>query len=133
MNTEDLLELANEVGADNTTSVKDLLGLQYEIPYLIFQINVGKYRLAITYGNDEDRIIRKYSDENGIVRKYKGNIYTLNIQDEEPHANFDWKSKWAKNLINKQLSIFMPIIQKFMVDALTDNLYIMEDGELVKQ
>ena len=64
MNTEDLLELANEVGADNTTSVKDLLGLQYEIPYLIFQINVGKYRLAITYGNDE----------NGIIKKYKGKL-----------------------------------------------------------
>ena len=27
----------------------------------------------------------------------------------------------------------MPIIQKFMVDALTDNLYVMEDGKLVKQ
>lgn len=123
METEDLLELANEVGADKTTSVKDLLGLQYEIPYLIFQINVGKYRLAITYGNDE----------NGIIRKYKGNIYTLNIRDNGPHASFDWKSKWAKNLINKQLSIFMPIIQKFMVDALTDNLYIVEDGKLVRQ
>lgn len=123
MNTEDLLELANEVGADNTTSVKDLLGLQYEIPYLIFQINVGKYRLAITYGNDE----------NGIIKKYKGNIYILDIQGDEHHTNFPWKGEWARNLINKQLSIFMPIIQKFMVDALTDNLYIMEDDELVKQ
>ncbi|MBO4821912.1 MAG: hypothetical protein J5548_10685 [Prevotella sp.] len=120
MNTEDLLELANEVGADNAMSVKDLLGLQFEIPDLIFQINVGKYRLAITYGKGE----------NGVIKKYKGNIFTLNIRDKEPHASFDLKSEWVKHLINKQLSIFMPIIQKFMVDALTDNLSIMEDNKL---
>ena len=104
-------------------SVKDLLGLQFEIPDLIFQINVGKYRLAITYGKGKV----------GIIKKYKGNIYTLNIRDEGPHASFNWKSGWARNLINKQLSIFMPIIQKFMVDALTDSLYIIEDGILGKQ
>lgn len=31
------------------------------------------------------------------------------------------------------LNTFLPIIQKFMMDALTDNLFIMEDGNLVKQ
>ena len=112
MNTKDLLELANEVGVDNSTSVNDLLGLQAEISDMVYQITIGKYRLAITFGG-------KAPSE---IKKYRGNIYTLNIQDDEPHAQFHWKGEWARNLINKQLSTFMPIIQKFMVDALTDNL-----------
>lgn len=112
MNTKDLLELAKEVGIDEDTTVNDLLGLQSEIPDLIYQINIGKYRLAITFGGHKPPIIEKF----------RGNIYILNIQDNEPHAQFNWNSDWAKNLITKQLNIFMPTIQKFMIDALTDSL-----------
>lgn len=112
MDTKDLLELAKEVEVDGSTSVRDLLGLQSEIPNMIYQITIGKYRLAITFGGEA-------SSE---IKKYKGNIYTLNIQDGEPHAQFHWKGEWARNLIDKQLSIFMPTIQKFMVDALIDSL-----------
>lgn len=112
MDTKDLLELTQEVGVDGNTTVDDLLGLQSEIPELIYQINVGKYRLAITFGGQEPPTIKKF----------RRNIYTLNIQDDEPHTQFHWKGKWARNLIAKQLNLFMPTIQKFMVDALTDNL-----------
>lgn len=112
MNTKDLLELAQEVGISEDTSVKDLLGLQSEIPEMIYQINIGKYRLAITWGGQWLPVIHKY----------KGNIYVLNIQDEESRHPFDWRGDWAKDLITKQLHIFMPIIQEFMVEALTDTL-----------
>ena len=113
MNTKDLLELAKETGVEDSTSVSDLLGLQAEIPGMIYQITIGKYRLAITFGGN-------FPSE---IRRYRGNIYTLNIQDSETHDMFYWKGEWAKNLIEKQLSEFMPVIQKFMVDALTDNLH----------
>jgi hypothetical protein len=112
MNTNDLLELAQEVGVSKDTSVKDLLGLQSEIPDMIYQINIGKYRLAITFGGHKPPIIEKF----------RGNIYTLNIQDDDSHAQFHWKGEWARELITKQLNLFMPTIQKFMIDALIDNL-----------
>ncbi len=112
MNTEDLLELASEIGIDENSSIKDLLGLQTEIPNMIYQINVGKYRLAITFGGETEPEIKKH----------RGNIYTLNIQDYESHANFPWKGEWAKNLISKQLDLFMPIIKEFMVKALVGTL-----------
>ena len=119
MGTKDLLELAQEVGISENTSVKDLLGLQAEIPEMIYQVNVGKYRLAITFGGQRP----------AVIQKYRGNIYTLNIKDDEPHAQFYWKGEWARNLITRQLNLFMPIIQKFMVDALTDSLKIEEEPQ----
>ena len=112
MDTKDLLELAKEVGIDGEATVEDLLGLQSEIPNIVYQINIGKYRLAITFGGQEPPVIKKF----------RGNIYTLNIQDDEPHAQFYWKGEWARDLITKQLNLFMPVIKKFMVDALTDSL-----------
>ena len=112
MDTKDLLELAKEVEMREDATVDDLLGLQSEIPELIYQINIGKYRLAITFGGQEPPIIEKF----------RGNIYTLNIQDDDSHAQFRWKGEWARELITKQLNLFMPTIQKFMIDALIDNL-----------
>ena len=115
MNTENLLELVKESGVNGNIPVKDFLGLQSVIPYMIYQINIGIYRLAIVYGGE---------GWSGFTS------YDLFLSDD---PGFDWKGEWARELIDKQLSIFMPIIQKFMVDALTDNLYVMEDGKLVKQ
>ena len=112
MDTKDLLELTAEIGVSSDTSVKDLLGLQLEIPETIYQITIGKYRLAITWGGQWP----------SVIYNYKGNIYTLNIQDKEPHHRFNWKGEWAKDLISKQLDVFMPTIQKFMIEALTDGL-----------
>lgn len=54
--------------------------------------------------------------------KNEGNTYYLNIASSEDYGDFDWKGEWAKSLLNKQLSIFMPIIQKIIANALTDTL-----------
>ena len=112
MNTKDLLELAQEVGISENTSVKDLLGLQLEIPEMIFQINIGKYRLAVTFGG-------KYPQT---IQKYRGNIYTLNIEDDDPHAQFKWEGDWAKELITRQLTNYISIIQEFMIQSLMGTL-----------
>ena len=116
MDTKDLLELAQETGASKDTTVADLLGLQTEFPSMIYQINIGKYRLAITYGDQRP----------SAIKRHRGNIYTLNIQDEESHTQFHWEGEAARNLIDRQLTVFMPIIQKFMVEALTNSLKIEE-------
>ena len=151
MNTEDLLELVKESGVNGNIPVKDFLGLQSEIPYMIYQINIGVYRLAIVYGGEgwsgfnsydlfsTDDELKDHITEHivevfrTVIHKYRGHIYVLNVCDNHRYPAFDWKGEWARALIDKQLSIFMPIIQKFMVDALTDNLYVMEDGKPVKQ
>lgn len=112
MNTKDLLELAKEVEANNDTKIENLLGLQNEIPEMIYQINIGKYRLAITFGGEYEPTIKKY----------RGNIYTLNIQDDESHANFPWKGDLAKSIINKQLNLFMSSIKEFMIESLLGTL-----------
>jgi hypothetical protein len=49
-------------------------------------------------------------------------VFSLNIASAEDFGAFDLEN--AKDLLNKQLLIFIPIIQKFIVDALTDTLKI---------
>ncbi|MBR3454892.1 MAG: hypothetical protein IKH26_06185 [Bacteroidaceae bacterium] len=52
MNTENLFELVKESGVNGNIPVKDFLSLQSVIPYMIYQINIGIYRLAIVYGGE---------------------------------------------------------------------------------
>lgn len=58
------------------------------------------------------------------VRKIDEDNYVLNIAPDENFAAFEWRGEWAKNLVNKQLSAYQPIIQKFMADAATDSLVL---------
>lgn len=113
----------------------------------IGQITVGKYRLIIVwggdfseklhnydapilYGREADEGIREYVPNNvetafyQAIDKYDEYIYVLNIATQECFGRFSWTKGWPKDLLNQQLNTFMPIIQKFMADALTDSLEI---------
>lgn len=109
------------------------------------QITAGKYRLIIVwggdfserlrdcdapmlYGKEEDERIRKYIPNNveiafyQAIDKYDDYIYVLNIATHECFGNFSWAEGWSKDLLNQQLDTFMPIIQKFIADAVTNSL-----------
>jgi len=114
----------------------------------IGQIVVGKYRLVIVWGGDysnrlndghpetmggdrsTDMRMRNYIHNNvekafvQSVDRYDDYIYVLNIATYECFGNFAWGVGWSKELLNQQLNTFMPIIQKFMADALTDSLKV---------
>lgn len=125
----------------------DMLGVVRDIPSHIGQLIFGKYRLVLTYNYpfalsglsfssiDEQR---NYINNNiddvfvNYVQKYDDYIFTLNISSTFASICPSRQDE-LKYHFDVCLSLFSPIIQKFMVDALTDNLYIMENGELVKQ
>ena len=86
MDTKDLLELTQEVGVDGNTTVGDLLGLQSEIPELIYQINVGKYRLAITFGGQEPPTIKKFRSGKKIKNNSSTVLYLKNSKTKAEAA-----------------------------------------------
>ena len=53
-------------------------------------------------------------------------MFSLNIASTEDYGVFDLNN--AEELLNRQLLIFMPIIQKFIIDALTDTIKIEKQG-----
>ncbi len=87
--------------------------------------------------NNTDEL-RKYINNNidcvyiKVVQKVDATHFVINCATRESAALYICAENWYK-WVGKSILIFMPIIQKFMVDALTDNLYIVENGELVKQ
>ena len=105
---------AIRLAGDRKLSIKEYLGVVGDYNNAIGQILFGKYRLIIVWGGDTPIGLSKSNEY----------IYVLNIISEECYSNFNWKGEWAKTLLNNQLSQYMPIIQKFMVDALTDSLNI---------
>ena len=127
----------------DTLSLRDMLGVSGEI-LDIGQLLFGKYRIVLIYDKMQyglhqkfmsdayvAKYINSYTEEafKEAVRPYKPYIYVLNIASVENFGAFSWDK--AGDLLHKQLTIYMPIIQKFMVDALTDTLCIMEDSKLV--
>ena len=63
------------------------------------------------------------------VFKYGEYQYYLNIASTRRDFYGDPGMEFRKRMVE----MFVPIIRKFIKDAATDNLYIIEDGELVKQ
>jgi hypothetical protein len=121
----------------NSLTLKDLSGIRGDYLSSIGQLLIGKYRLILTWSKEYNGLSCDFSTteelENYIkdhfqeavyrsLRKDTDYIYILDISTSEDYGDFPWKGDWAKNLLNKQLSIFMPIIQKFIADAMTDTL-----------
>ena len=117
-------------------------------------MTVGKYRLGIGHNaylhdvpecwdyrdltaNEKLRLIQE--DINtafySLVKKCGDYTFFIDVELYDPHTvgNKPSGKECTPDTLNKHLSPFMPIIQKFMVDVLTDNLYVMEDGEIRKQ
>ena len=117
----------------------------HEMPSLLCVWSTGKYTLNIIYDVNESRLssnfpplckqnLKDYIDKNleeafiSAIDKIGDGYYQLNIA-----STIHFHGEAGDDFKLKMLNVFLPIIQKFMVDALTDNLYVVEDGKLVKQ
>ena len=125
----------NLFGKDvSSLSIRDCLGVVGDTLDL-GQLIVGKYRLIIIYDKEKYGLHQLFPSEDmmekcilsdlrntfkSAVTSYMEGIYFLNIAPVENFGAFDWKK--SKDILARQLKIFMPIIQKFMVDALTDSI-----------
>jgi len=101
---------------------------------VMYEIVAGKKKLSVIYNkmygglhmffSADSRMydyIHNHTEEafyDAIVDIENGE-YVLNIASTMNFGAFEWKSE--KMLLESQLNIFMPIIQKFMFDALTDS------------
>ena len=105
---------------------------------------VGKYSLKIvidihldnlanSFRNDKDlaEYIRNNTEEAfySSVHKYDENKYYLSAASTYKEFYGNPGMKWKRRMVE----MYVPIIKKFMVDALTENLFILEGDELVKQ
>lgn len=114
----------------------DIFGPGTDIPGYIGQLIFGKYRLVLIYTGqgyslashfDSDKEVHDFISENidalfgRVIKKHADYIYTLNVVSVE-ELNDLHNRQLNKLYIKKAFTIFMPIIQKFMVDALTDSL-----------
>lgn len=122
--------------------LKDALGPYGNIK-LIGQLIFGKYRLLLMYDKDLEGLHRLFTSDKKMkdyilqnideafqsaVKIQDEYVLMLNIASTENFGAFDWKH--AEGILNTQLYIFMPIIQKFIADALTDRL---EENRLYKR
>lgn len=105
--------------------------------WIITQVTVKDKTLVVFYDQLEyglftkfssDSEIKEYIDSNleeafsNAVFKKKITPYFLNIASVEKLGSFEWRNN-GKHL-NRMLSIYMPIIQKFIEDATTDSLNV---------
>ena len=105
--------------------------------WIITQVTVKDKTLIVFYDQLEyglftkfssDKEIKEYIDSNleeafsNAIFKKKNTPYFLNIASVEKLGSFEWKDN-GKHL-NRMLSIYMPIIQKFIEDATTDSLNV---------
>ena len=119
-----------------------------EVIFPIGQILIKKYELIIIYDKlkpslsdnfDSDDNMTQYIKNNisdafvSALKKYKDNTYILNVASTKNYGHITEDNYKRNVIIQKQLNIFSPIISKFMADVIIDNLYIWENGELVKQ
>lgn len=102
----------------------------------LYTINANDKQLRLIYSKREAGLFEYHSSDKAMyaftheqtekafllaVSKEADNLYELNIASTENFSMFDgWKSATA--LLHRQLDIFMPIIQKFMEYALTNQI-----------
>ncbi len=101
----------------------------------LFNVCAGQYRLLVYYDKMEDGLYQYFSSDGRMkeyvhsktseafviaVQYYCDDTFILNIASTENLGAFEWKNE--KDFLNRQLTIFMPVIQKFMLDATTDQL-----------
>lgn len=100
--------------------------------YIIYDVN--KPHLSSSFSIHSKEKLKDYINNNvyeafiSAIDKIEEGCFQLNVA-----SNSHYYGIAGESVYTKMLDVFMPIIQKFMVDALTDNLYIIEDDILVKQ
>ena len=132
-------------------SIKKLLQLEYleklpltefekvlsEVPMGIGQLVVRNMRLVITYDKQRQGLHHFFSTDEEIrdfiannpkvafsqaICVHSSDILVLNIASTENYGAFEWEQR--PELLEKQLSIFMPLIQKFIEYALLEQLQV---------
>lgn len=116
--------------------LKDALGPFGNIK-VIGQLIFGKYRLLLIYDKVSEGLHQLFTSDAEMkdyilqdtekafysaINTQDDYVFSLNIASTEDFGAFDLEN--AKDLLNKQLLIFIPIIQKFIVNALTDTFKI---------
>lgn len=57
------------------------------------------------------------------INKNDEGSFVLNIASYENFGEFDWDGDpWSDSLLKRQLEIYKPLIQKFMIDAMNGSL-----------
>lgn len=105
--------------------------------WIITQVTVKDKTLIVFYDQLEYGLFTKFSSDSEVkgyidsnleeafsnaVFKKKNTPYFLNIASVEKLGSFEWKDN-GKHL-NRMLSIYMPIIQKFIEDATANTLNV---------
>lgn len=112
----------------------------------LFTIEVNGKKLTVYFGYQgedyenlnggfrSDKEVAKFiSDDLDMAYRYAIGVhekdsFLLDIDTIECFGNFSWEDGWPKSLLNQQLTTYMPIIQKFIADAVT-NSGIFSKGE----
>lgn len=94
-----------------------------------------QYGLFRYFSTDEDmkKFITEHIDEafQRAVWKKEAEPYMLNIASTKNFSRFSWSGE--KHFLDCQLHIFMPLIRKFITDAKTDTLEVLDYDELIQR
>lgn len=105
--------------------------------WIVTQVTVKDKTLVVFYDQLEYGLFTKFSSDSEVkgyidsnleeafsnaVFKKKNTPYFLNIASVEKLGSFEWKNNGEH--LNRMLSIYMPIIQKFIEDATADLLNV---------
>lgn len=120
-------------------TVRDILGPVGDLNS-IGQLIFGKYRLVLACSNQEPSLadhfstdkeladfIQKNKDELPVLalKKYSDYIYVLNVKTVQ--YNHDLHNRFiTREQLTDALTVYMPLIQKFMIAAITNTLKIEE-------
>lgn len=100
---------------------------------VIFKIEVKDKKLFVIYNKQKEGLYSYFSSDKNMyeyahknneeafadaIHEVDENTYILNIASTENFGAFEWK--YAKDIADRQLSIFMPIIQRFIASSLTE-------------
>lgn len=112
---------------------------------IITQITVKDKVLVVFYDKlsnglfrlfDTDGQLKKFIEEDTdkaflyAIHKKEKAPYMLNIASTEDFGAFEWKH--MKKLLQRQMSIFMPLIGKFITDVETDTLEVLNYNAAMK-
>lgn len=125
----------------NTLTINELLGLRADISDFEAQLLFGKYRLVLIWDKSKPSLSDDFTRKEELqafineklneayikaILKYDEYIYTLNLATVESYGNFPIYGQ--NKAVEQQLKLFMPIMCKFMIDALADNLPHFQDS-----
>lgn len=120
-------------------TVREMLGPAGDLNS-IGQLVLGKYRLVLMCESHESSLADHFNSDDKLsefihnnkdrlfltaLKKHSDYIYILNIKTVQ--YNYDLHNRFlTKDYLKNALNIYYPIIQKFIIDAITDTLIVEE-------